>query len=123
MLVFNQALGLRTSLLSGSLTLVIMTLPTIIRTTQESLKTVPQGYREGALGLGAGKWAYHPHHRAALQHRRRRYRLHPGRGPHRGRALRCCSPLALREVIAKEHCCCVYLQWRYPVGAVVPAGL
>ena len=56
MLVFSQALGLRTSLLSGSLTLVIMTLPTIIRTTQESLKTVPQGYREGALGLGAGKW-------------------------------------------------------------------
>jgi phosphate transport system permease protein len=33
-----------------------MNLPTIIRTTQESLKTVPQGYREGALGLGAGKW-------------------------------------------------------------------
>lgn len=56
MLVFAQALGFQTSLLSGSLTLVIMTLPTIIRTTQESLKTVPQSYREGALGLGAGKW-------------------------------------------------------------------
>lgn len=56
MLVFVQALGFKTSLLSGSLTLVIMNLPTIIRTTQESLKTVPQGYREGALGLGAGKW-------------------------------------------------------------------
>ena len=56
MLVFAQALGLQTSLLSGSLTLVIMTLPTIIRTTQESLKTVPMGYREGAMGLGAGKW-------------------------------------------------------------------
>ncbi len=56
MLVFAQALGFQTSLLSGSLTLVIMTLPTIIRTTQESLKTVPLGYREGALGLGAGKW-------------------------------------------------------------------
>lgn len=56
MLVFCQRLGLQTSLLSGSLTLVIMTLPTVIRTTQESLKTVPQGYREGALGLGAGKW-------------------------------------------------------------------
>ena len=41
---------------AGALTLVIMTLPTIIRTTQESLKTVPQSYREGALGLGAGKW-------------------------------------------------------------------
>ena len=46
----------KTCLLSGSLTLVVMNLPTIIRTTQESLKTVPQGYREGALGLGAGKW-------------------------------------------------------------------
>ena len=42
--------------MAGALTLVIMTLPTVIRTTQESLKTVPQGYREGALGLGAGKW-------------------------------------------------------------------
>ena len=56
MLVFAQTLGFQTSLLSGSLTLVIMTLPTIIRTTQESLKTVPVGYREGAMGLGAGKW-------------------------------------------------------------------
>ena len=44
------------TLLAGALTLVIMTLPTIIRTTQESLKTVPQSYREGSLGLGAGKW-------------------------------------------------------------------
>lgn len=56
MLVFVQLLGFGTSLLSGSLTLVIMILPTIIRTTQESLKTVPQSYREGALGLGATKW-------------------------------------------------------------------
>ena len=56
MLVFAQTLGFKTCLLSGSLTLVIMNLPTIIRTTQESLKTVPQGYRECALGLGAGKW-------------------------------------------------------------------
>ena len=56
MLVFAQTLGFKTCLLSGSPTLVIMNLPTIIRTTQESLKTVPQGYREGALGLGAGKW-------------------------------------------------------------------
>ena len=56
MLVFAQTLGFKTCLLSGSLTLVVMNLPTIIRTTQESLKTVPQGYREGALGLGAGKW-------------------------------------------------------------------
>lgn len=56
MLVFVQFFGLGTSLLAGSLTLVIMTLPTIIRTTQESLKTVPSAYREGSLGLGAGKW-------------------------------------------------------------------
>ena len=56
MLVFNQKLGLGGCLISGSLTLVIMVLPTIIRTTQESLKTVPQSYREGALGLGATKW-------------------------------------------------------------------
>lgn len=56
MLFFCQFLGLQSSLLAGALTLVIMTLPTIIRTTQESLKTVPQSYREGAFGLGAGKW-------------------------------------------------------------------
>ena len=56
MLIFCQFLGLKTSLMAGALTLVIMTLPTIIRTTQESLKTVPTGYREGALALGAGKW-------------------------------------------------------------------
>ena len=56
MLVFCQMMGLGKTLLAGSLTLVIMTLPTIIRTTQESLKTVPQSYREGALGLGAGRW-------------------------------------------------------------------
>lgn len=56
MLFFCQFLGMKTSLLAGSLTLVIMNLPTIMRTTQESLKTVPQSYREGAFGLGAGKW-------------------------------------------------------------------
>ena len=56
MLVFVQFFSLGTSLIAGALTLVIMTLPTIIRTTQESLKTVPNGYREGALALGAGKW-------------------------------------------------------------------
>lgn len=56
MLFFAQMLGFQTSLLSGGCTLVIMILPTIIRTTQESLKTVPQSYREGAFGLGAGKW-------------------------------------------------------------------
>lgn len=56
MLVFCQVMNLGKTLLAGALTLVIMTLPTIIRTTQESLKTVPQSYREGSLGLGAGKW-------------------------------------------------------------------
>lgn len=56
MLIFVQFFQLGTSLMAGALTLVIMTLPTIIRTTQESLKTVPSAYREGALGLGAGKW-------------------------------------------------------------------
>ena len=56
MLVFVQFCSLGTSLLAGALTLVIMTLPTIIRTTQESLKTVPDSYREGAHALGAGKW-------------------------------------------------------------------
>ena len=56
MLVFVQLLGLGAGILAGGLTLVIMILPTVLRTTQESLKTVPQGYREGALALGAGKW-------------------------------------------------------------------
>lgn len=56
MLFFCQFFGMKTSLLAGALTLVIMNLPTIMRTTQESLKTVPQSYREGAFGLGAGKW-------------------------------------------------------------------
>lgn len=56
MLFFCQFLSFRTSLLAGSLTLVIMNLPTVMRTTQESLKTVPQNYRDGAFGLGAGKW-------------------------------------------------------------------
>ena len=56
MLIFVQFCSLGTSILAGNLTLVIMTLPTVIRTTQESLKTVPDGYREGSLALGAGKW-------------------------------------------------------------------
>ncbi len=56
MLFFCQFLNMQTSLLAGALTLVIMNLPTVMRTTQESLKTVPQSYREGAFGLGAGKW-------------------------------------------------------------------
>ena len=56
MLFFIQLLGLKQGILAGGLTLVVMILPTIVRTTQESLKTVPQSYREGALGLGAGKW-------------------------------------------------------------------
>ena len=54
MLLFSNSMG--TCLMAGVLTLVIMNLPTIMRATQESLKTVPQSYREGAFGLGAGKW-------------------------------------------------------------------
>ena len=54
MLMFSNNFG--TCLLAGSLTLAIMNLPTIMRNSQESLKTVPQSYREGAFGLGAGKW-------------------------------------------------------------------
>ncbi len=56
MLFFCQFLNMQTSLLAGALTLVIMNLPTVMRTTQESLKTVPASFREGAFGLGAGKW-------------------------------------------------------------------
>jgi len=54
MLLFSNNMG--TCIMAGALTLVIMNLPTVMRTTQESLKTVPQSYREGAFGLGAGKW-------------------------------------------------------------------
>ena len=56
MLFFLQLMGLKAGILAGGLTLVMMILPTIVRTTQESLKTVPQSYREGALALGSGKW-------------------------------------------------------------------
>ena len=53
---FGETLGLGYSLLTGSLTLILMVLPLITRNTQEALKTVPDSYRSGALGLGAGKW-------------------------------------------------------------------
>ena len=56
MLFFIQLAGLKQGILAGGLTLVVMILPTIVRTTQESLRTVPRSYREGALALGAGKW-------------------------------------------------------------------
>ena len=56
MMVFNNTFGFGYSIISGCLTLSIMVLPTIIRTTQEALRTVPVGYREGAAGLGASKW-------------------------------------------------------------------
>ena len=55
-LIFAESLALGKTLIAGAFTLVIMTLPTVIRTTQESLKTVPASYREGSLGLGSGKW-------------------------------------------------------------------
>lgn len=54
MMMFSNQFG--TCLLSGALTLAIMNLPTVMRNTQESLKTVPRSYREGAFGLGADKW-------------------------------------------------------------------
>ena len=56
MLFFCRFFGMKTSLLAGAFTLAIMNLPTVMRTTQESLKTVPASFREGAFGLGAGKW-------------------------------------------------------------------
>ncbi len=56
MLFFCQFCGLKTSIIAGALTLVMMNLPTVMRTTEESLRTVPQSYREGAFGLGAQKW-------------------------------------------------------------------
>lgn len=56
MLMFTQLLGLKQGILAGGLTLVMMVMPTVIRTTQESLKTVPNSWREGALAMGAGKW-------------------------------------------------------------------
>lgn len=54
MLAFANTFG--SCLLAGALTLAVMNLPTVMRTAQESLKTVPQSYREGAFGLGAGRW-------------------------------------------------------------------
>ncbi len=54
-LAFVIATGWRNSLIAGALTLAIMVLPTIIRTTEEALIAVPDSYREGSYGLGAGK--------------------------------------------------------------------
>lgn len=56
MMFFGETLGLGYSILTGALTLILMVLPLVIRNTQEALKTVPNGYRYGAIGLGAGKW-------------------------------------------------------------------
>lgn len=56
MLFFVRLLGFGTGVLAGGLTLVVMILPVVMRTTQEALKAVPRSYREGALGLGAGQW-------------------------------------------------------------------
>ncbi len=56
MLLFVQLFGLGSGIMAGSLTIVMMILPTIVRTTQESLKTVPDSYRDGSLALGCGKW-------------------------------------------------------------------
>ena len=56
MMFFGEGLGIGYSLLTGSLTLILMVLPLITRNTQEALKTVPDSYRNGAIGLGSGKW-------------------------------------------------------------------
>ena len=56
MMFFGEKLGFGYSLLTGSLTLILMVLPLITRNTQEALKTVPDMYRNGAYGLGSGKW-------------------------------------------------------------------
>ena len=56
MLFFGETLGFGYSIITGSLTLILMVLPMITRNTQEALKTVPDSYRSGAIGLGAGKW-------------------------------------------------------------------
>ena len=79
MLLFCEFFGFGTSLWAGALTLVIMNLPTILRTTQESLKTVPQSYREGAFGLG-GQMARDPHGGAAGLCGRHYHGLHSFRG-------------------------------------------
>lgn len=55
MLFFVTALGWRNSMLAGAMTLAIMVLPTVMRTTEEALLSVPDSYREGSFGLGAGK--------------------------------------------------------------------
>ncbi len=56
MMFFGEKMGLGYSLMTGALTLIIMVLPLITRNTQEALKTVPNTYRNGAIGLGSGKW-------------------------------------------------------------------
>ena len=95
MLFFVQKLGLQAGVLAGGLTLVVMILPTIVRTTQESLKTVPQSYREGALALGSGQVAHGAHRGAAERRGRHRDRLHSGgRAASWARARRCSSPRA-----------------------------
>ncbi len=56
MIFFGTTLGFGYSILTGALTLTLMVLPLITRNTQEALKTVPDTYRSGALGIGATKW-------------------------------------------------------------------
>ena len=82
MLFFCRFCKMGTSLMAGALTLVIMNLPTVMRTTQESLKTVPQSYREGAFGLGRRQMARDTHSSASRLYGRRYYRLHTGRRTH-----------------------------------------
>ena len=85
MLFFIQLLGWQTGVLAGGLTLVVMILPTIVRTTQESPEDGAPVLPGGLPGPGGRQVAHDPHRGAAQCHRRHRHRLHPGRGPHRGR--------------------------------------
>ena len=85
---FGETLHLGYSLLTGALTLTLMVLPLITRNTQEALKTVPDSYRHGAVGLGGREVVHHPHHSAPLGHARHPHRRHSGCGPHCGRVCR-----------------------------------
>ena len=99
MLVFAQTMGFKTCLLSGSLTLVIMNLPTIIRTRRSPSKRCRRatGRRSGPR---RGQVAHHPYHRAALQHRRHRHRLHPAVGRIVGESAALLFTAGAAEVIA-----------------------
>ena len=90
MIFFGETLGFGYSLLTGSFTLTLMVLPLITRNTQEALRTVPDSYRTGALGMGSTQMAYDPDDPSAVFHARYRHRYHSGTGTYRGRV---CGPV------------------------------